>query len=146
MPSSDWFPDYLGNDNCAGERTPSSGLFNLSPDTPSAGLSAGGKALASGVKMGLGSAWAPVATGGAMSFSATDGGSGKSIATASATPPAAPEVFTLWLIGNQTVGGASVGHASVGGGAFNAQLIYEDDAPKGELCPTGTPPTPPPDH
>ena len=69
---------------------------------------------------------------------------GKSIATTSATAPAAPEVFTLWLIGNQTVGGAAVGHASVGGGPFDVQLIYEDDAPKGELCPTGIPPGPPP--
>ena len=53
-------------------------LFNLSPDTPSASLVAGGKDLADGIKMGLGSKWAPVASGGAMSFTAKDAGSGNS--------------------------------------------------------------------
>lgn len=77
-----------------------------SPDTPSASLSGGGHDLADNVKNGLGSKWAAVATGSAESFSAKDASSGKAIASASATPPHAPEVFTLWLIGNQTAHGA----------------------------------------
>ena len=78
-------------------------LFNLAADIHSAGLSNGaGKAIVSGVKYTLGSVWAPIGAA-ADTFTATDS-SAKTIATAPMTPPAAPQVFTAFLLGTKAYG------------------------------------------
>lgn len=76
-------------------------LFNLSPDTTSASLQQFAKPVASAqnVNYGVGSPWSPVLSSKPVASTITDAVSGKSIATDITTPPLAPSVFTLWLIG-----------------------------------------------
>ena len=118
-------------------------LFNLSPDTQVASLKEGSSSLAANVAYGVGSSWAPVPSGSPLSFSVTDAISSKTIATDTTTPPAAPGVFTLWLIGNS----GSTAHASVGGGPFSSRAVSEQDAPHDKngllLCPAAAPSPPP---
>jgi len=66
-------------------------LFNLASDVPSAGLKSGAKTLADGIKYTLGSTWAPVSAE-QQTFTAVSDAGGASLATATTTPPAAPEV------------------------------------------------------
>ena len=94
-------------------------LFNLAADVPVAGLRDGGstgKSLAQGVKYSLGSPWAPVdAT--QQTFTAV-GGAG-ALASAPFTPPAAPQVFTTFLLGSK---------------AFGYSLLPQVDAPETGPC------------
>ena len=123
-------------------------LFNLSPDTTSATLDQFGKpvATASNINYGVGSPWVPVASAKPLSSTVTDAVSGKSIATDITTPPAAPAVFTLWLIGNQSAASWEV--SSGAGGAYSARAPSLDDSPHNvnglELCPSAAPSPPPP--
>jgi hypothetical protein len=94
-------------------------LFNLASDVPEAGLlGADGRAITSGpVKYTLGSNWVPVPSS-QQHFSAVadtaaaahpygQGGErdgGGALATATFTPPAAPEVFTVFLMGSKSFG------------------------------------------
>ena len=80
-------------------------LFNLAADVPTADLKdSAGNTLASAVKFSLGSAWAAVGDT-QQTFTAL-GGSGSATVLASApfTPPAAPEVFTTFLLGSKSFG------------------------------------------
>ena len=107
-------------------------LFNLSPDTPLASLDVAQSVLAADIAYGLGSTWVSLAST-PTAFDVTDS-AGKTIASSTATPPAAPDVFTLWLIGNSTAA-----YASEGGGPFEARLVPQADAPHDAsgllLCP-----------
>ena len=67
-------------------------LFNLASDVPSAGLKSGAKTLADGIKYTLGSTWAPVSAE-QQTFTAVSDAGGASLATATTTPPTAPEVI-----------------------------------------------------
>ena len=123
-------------------------LFNLSPDTTSATLDQFGKpvATASNINYGVGSPWVPVASAKPLSSTVTDAVSGKGIATDITTPPAAPAVFTLWLIGNQSAASWEV--SSGAGGAYSARALSLEDSPHNvnglELCPSAAPSPPPP--
>ena len=84
-------------------------LFNLAPDVKFAGLSVGGRQLADQVQYSLGSKWAPVATGqqtfSASSDTAAEGAAGGTpLASAPFAPPQAPEVFTVFLLGDKGYG------------------------------------------
>ena len=85
---------------------------NLAVDVKAAGLQDGaGKALASNVLYTLGSKWTPVpaeqqtfsATSSSAAGNATDVAGG-ALASAPFTPPAAPEVFTTFLLGSKAYG------------------------------------------
>ena len=71
-------------------------LFNLASDVPSAGLKSGAKTLADGIKYTLGSTWAPVSAE-QQTFTAVSDVGGASLATATTTPPTAPEVPDLLI-------------------------------------------------
>ena len=97
---------------------------NLAVDVKAAGLQDGaGKALVSNVLYTLGSKWVPVpaeqqtfsAASSSAAGNATDVAGG-ALASAPFTPPAAPEVFTTFLLGSKAYGceaQPSVVHASV---------------------------------
>ena len=93
-------------------------MFNLASDVPVAGLTvvgSGGKhqQLADQVKYSLGSHWVPVSTA-EQEFSAVVGSDNTTddgaisvvgaLATATFSPPAAPEVFTTFLMGSKSFG------------------------------------------
>jgi len=109
-------------------------LFNLSPDTQSASLVEGGKAVVSRIQYGDASEWVPVPSFTPLNSTIMDDTSGKAIATDTTSPPAAPSVFTLWLLGNQTTVG--------GDGAYSVRTLSLEDAPHDELT-TPTPDTTP---
>lgn len=81
-------------------------LFNLSPDTPSAGMSVNGTVLIEGVPYTLGSQWAAVAADTA-TFNIFNNATGTALATDTFTPPNAPFVFTNFLIGVNNVSSGS---------------------------------------
>lgn len=112
-------------------KKPNSGvrIFNLSPNTFATTLTEGGKKITPQVAYGLGSEWVKVTSGKAVKLGALGNDYKSTIATTTVTPPAAPEVFTLWLIGNST------SYASDDGGEFAVRLVEKLDAPLGELCP-----------
>ena len=100
-------------------------LFNLSPDTKSAGMgvsSNGTKDVVSDVAYGLGSDWVVVATESA-SYTFKDDLSLKTLTSRTETPPAAPLGFTNMLLGLQ--GGA---------GVYAVQAVPLMDAPEGGTC------------
>lgn len=100
-PSQPWNVETIAasyvpsNDGMSGVR-----LFNLSPDTQSAGLAAGNQTLVDGVKYSIGSVWAPVKPD-SLTFNAFDDNSKQSLASSTFTPPPAPFVFTAFLVGVQ---------------------------------------------
>jgi hypothetical protein len=94
-------------------------LFNLASDVPSAGLHGdGGKVLANGIKYTLGSDWAPISSD-QQTFTAVSDAGGATLATAQTTPPAAPEVFTAFLLGSA---------------AYRYTLLPQVDAPETGPC------------
>lgn len=97
-------------------------LFNLSPGVKSAGMSVGGKEIASGVAYSLGSAWVAVA-GVPSSFSFKDDSTGKALTTRTMTPAQAPIGNTNMLIG-----------LPGGSGSYAIQAITLEDAPEGGTC------------
>ena len=80
--------------------------------------------IASKIDYSLGSTWVTVPTASA-TYGFIDDSTGKSIATRTETPPAAPLGSTNMLIGLQS-GGA--------GGAFPVQAVPLADAPEGGTC------------
>lgn len=101
-------------------------LVNVAPETKEATLSAGGVTLGSAEKYGEGfSKWAHISAN-ATDFVATDTSLSAPVATLSAfAPPAAPQVFTTWLLGNH----------SAASGPYAEQLKPVLDAPhNGEYC------------
>lgn len=99
---------------------PNSGvrLFNLSPDTPQAGLQSNGKTLVNYVKYTLGSFWANIPEDVEGTFTVFDTSSNKVLASSTFTPPTAPFVFTTFLIGLQT------------GGTYGTRVVALIDAPE----------------
>uniref|UniRef100_A0A7S1LUP3 DUF4397 domain-containing protein n=1 Tax=Neobodo designis TaxID=312471 RepID=A0A7S1LUP3_NEODS len=93
-------------------------LVNLSPDTTLAELTRDGTVLVQGIDYTLGSIWANIPVSQA-TFAAKDQTSGKTLASATTTPPNAPFVFTTFLIGSQNATGA-----------ISPQLIPLIDAPE----------------
>ena len=73
-------------------------LFNLSPDTPSAGMNIGTTTLVDGVKYSLGSVWAPIPVAEA-TFNIFADGTKQALTSDTFTPPPTPFVFTNFLIG-----------------------------------------------
>ena len=101
-------------------------LFNLSPDTKSAGMTStanGTAEIVSGVDYSLGSSWVRVPTA-AATFGFVDDGTKKVIATKTLTPGAPPIGNTNVLIGLQ---GANAG-------PYTAQAVALQDAPEGGTC------------
>lgn len=100
-------------------------LFNLSPKegakdgTMTVGLKSGSTSLATGVKYSLGSDWADVPGGKSQSYNAIDEKLGSTIATTSAQDPPTPNVFTLWLLGDDST---------------SMQLKAVEDAPETGKC------------
>ena len=80
--------------------------------------------IASKIEYSLGSTWVTVPTATA-TYGFTDDITGKSIATRTETPPAAPLGSTNMLIGMQS-GGAD--------GVFPVQVVPLADAPEGGTC------------
>ena len=80
-------------------------LFNLSPDTESAGMQVNGQALVDNIKYTLGSVWAAVPVTSA-TFSIFNDKGNAVLTTDTFTPPPNPFVFTNFLIGlnNATAG------------------------------------------
>ena len=81
-------------------------LMNLAPDTHDAGMSSGGKKLASNVAFSLGSDWAETTSGISTTFDFTDDSDAppKPIGSVTAAVPAHPLGSTAYLIGMQVRG------------------------------------------
>ena len=100
-------------------------LFNLSPDTKTAGMacSANGTAeIAKNVAYSLGSDWYTVPTT-ASTYTVNDDLTGKKLTSRLETPPAAPLGYTNVLIGLQKGSGTKI-----------IQLVPLVDAPEGGVC------------
>ena len=106
---------YVPNTNSSGIR-----LFNLSPDTKSAGIQAGGTTLADNVLYTLGSVWVDIPQG-AETFSVFDDATKKALATDTTSPPSAPFVFTNFLIGLQN---------ATAGSTYATRVVPLIDAPE----------------
>ena len=79
-------------------------LFNLAVDVPLAGLRDGaGTTLDDNVKYSLGSTWTQIPAK-QQTFSAFADGGGAQLASATVTPPLAPQVFTTFLLGSAEYG------------------------------------------
>ena len=93
-------------------------LFNLALDVPFAKLLDGaGKPLADQVQYSLGSPWVPVPAGQQTFTAVADGGTAR--ATAPFSPPNAPEVFSVFLLGDKS---------------FGYSLVPQVDAPETGPC------------
>ena len=97
-------------------------LFNLAPGVKSAGMSVGGKEIATGVAYSLGSEWVPVSSA-ASTYSLKDDATGKALATRVMTPAKPPIGNTVLVVG---LPGAS--------GSYGTQALALDDAPEGGTC------------
>jgi hypothetical protein len=73
-------------------------LFNLSPDTESAGMQVDGTVIVDQVKYTLGSEWAPISVA-SHTFTIFNDAGNKVLASDTYTPPPNPFVFTNFLIG-----------------------------------------------
>lgn len=60
--------------------------------------------LIGGVNYSLGSDWVATTAGAARTYTAVEERSGAAVASVDATAPLAPNVFTLWLLGDNTTG------------------------------------------
>jgi len=106
---------YIPIDSGAGVR-----LFNLSPDTPSSGMKVGGVTLIDQVKYTIGSSWVPIPDV-SQTFTVFNDRTGATLAQDTVTPPAAPFVFTNFLIGLNSVSPTS---------KFYTRVIPLIDAPE----------------
>lgn len=77
-------------------------LFNLSPDTQTAGMSVNGTIVVEGIPYSIGSTWAPIPADTA-TFTIFNNVTGTTLATDTFTPPNAPFVFTNFLVGLNNV-------------------------------------------
>ena len=96
------FPEPMPHAPCRPTNGSAVRLFNLAVDVKAAGLKdAGGTVLADGIRYSLGSKWEPVpALSQSYSTFSDSGASSTALASASFTAPAAPMVFTTFLMGS----------------------------------------------
>ena len=97
-------------------------LLNLAPGIRQAGMTLGGKEIASNVAFGLGSSWVKVSNASA-AYGFVDDLTKKTLATKTVTPAAAPIGNTIVLVGLQ---GAA--------GPYEIQAVPLVDAPEGGTC------------
>jgi hypothetical protein len=97
-------------------------LLNLAPGTVQAGMTLGGKEIASKVAFGLGSDWVKVSNASA-AFGFVDDLSKKTLATKTVTPATAPIGNTNVMLGLQSVTGS-----------YGIQVVPLVDAPEGGTC------------